>query len=79
MIEVENKFLSQIWWCQILKVKTIAASTRSWVAYLVSISYNDLEAQVIARSPLQENGIQTNTTSIGTNSKVLVPLQESQD
>ena len=79
MIEVENKFLIQIWWCQIPKVKTIAASTRSWVAYLVSIGFNDLEAQVIARSLLQENGIQTNTTSIGTNSKVLVPLKESQE
>ena len=57
MIEIENKFLIQKWWCQIPKVKTIAANTRPGVAYLVSISYKDLEAQVIARSPLQENGI----------------------
>ena len=74
MIGVENKFLPQKWWCQILKVKSIAASTRSWVAYLVSISYNDLEAQVIARYLMQEIGIQTNTISIGTKNKGLVPI-----
>ena len=74
MIKVENKFLPQKWWCQTLKAKTISVSTRSWVAYLVSIGFNDLEAQMIARSLLQENGIQTNTISIGTKDKVLVPL-----
>ena len=73
MIEVENKFLRQKQWCQTLKVKSKAASTRSWVAYLVSIGFNDLEAQVIARSILQENGIPTNTISIRTKDKVLVP------
>ena len=74
MIEAENKFLIQIWWCQIPKVKTIAASTRSWVAYLVSIGFYDLEAQVVERFLLQENDIQTNTISIGTKDKVLVPF-----
>ena len=44
------------------------------MAYLVLISYNDLEAQEIARSLLQENDIQTNTISTGTKDKVLVPI-----
>ena len=73
MIRVENKFLTQNNDAKFLSTKSIAKSTRSWVAYLVSIGINDLETQETIRSLLQENGMQTNTISIGTNDKVLVP------